>query len=160
MSKINKPRQLGTKHGTSMETVAGMNLATILNEVVGAVRDMLREVCVTKLCAQRAGPLARDPPPLTRTQDSCRAMHAPPVRGGADAFRSRETSVASSRDRVWPTLVCTLPAPVRTRIPAMPVDEIRMNPNESCLAQRFISTPYSDEGPAMMGGLPRSQEGF
>ena len=44
-----------------------------------------------------------------------------------------------------------MPDPLRTGVPAECAHEIRLNPNESCLAQRFTSTPYSEVGPAMIG---------
>jgi len=32
----------------------------------------------------------------------------------------------------------------------MYADDLRLNPNESCLAQRYKSTPYTEVGPAMI----------
>ena len=37
-------------------------------------------------------------------------------------------------------------------------DDTRMDPNVSCLAQRFISTPYSDVGPAMIGNWAAAEQ--
>jgi len=40
---------------------------------------------------------------------------------------------------------------VKTGVPAVCAEEIWLNPNESCLVQRFESTPNSEVGPAMIG---------
>ena len=44
------------------DTLAGMNIATLKKDVLGAVRGMMREESVNKLCAQHPGPQARESP--------------------------------------------------------------------------------------------------
>ena len=50
---------------------------------------------------------------------------------------------------MWPALEHQTLAPVSVHTAR--ANDTRMDPNVSCLAQRFIGTPYSNVGPAMIG---------
>ena len=46
-----------------IESLARLDVNEMKREMVGAMRDMMREESVAQLCAQRPGPSAREPPP-------------------------------------------------------------------------------------------------
>ena len=49
-------------------------------EMVGAMRDMMREESVTQVCAQHPGPPAREPPPKLPASEMRREESVPPAR--------------------------------------------------------------------------------
>ena len=67
--------------GKITETLASLDVKELKRDVVGAVRDMMREESVTQVCAQRPGPPARDPQPTAHTSEKRREESAPPRKG-------------------------------------------------------------------------------
>ena len=84
------------------DTLAGLNLAMLRNDVVGAVRDLMRQESVT--CP---GPPPRAQPSSTMPEprEEARAL---PARASA-AAPPRDWTVAGSGDGVWSTFDCTMP---------------------------------------------------
>ena len=114
-------------------------------EMVGAMRDMMREESVAQLCAQRPGPSTRETPPENPASEKRREASAPPVRVEAGTLRAEARSDA----RVWLAVERETPTPVGVQR----AGDIRPDPNVSCLAQKLVATPYSNVGPAMMGSM-------
>ena len=126
-----------------------MNLATLRQDVVVAVRDMMRQEAVTQVCDSHPGPPTRAQPSSNMPEprrEECVLL----ARASTDAL-SQDQAVATSGDGVWPTFDHTMPVPVPTEIPAMYAEDLRLNPYESCLAQRFRNTPHSQVVPATTG---------
>ena len=67
--------------GRLTESLARLDINEMKWEMVGAMRDMMREESVTQLCAQRPGPSAREPPPEYPASEVRREESAPPARG-------------------------------------------------------------------------------
>ena len=72
--------------GKITKTLAGLDVGALRRDVVGAVRDMMREESVTQVCAQRPGPPAREPPSTVQGSENRREGPAPPGRAGAGAL--------------------------------------------------------------------------
>ena len=56
---------------------------------------------------------------------------------------------------MWPSLECQTLAPVGVNTAR--ANSTRMDPNVSCLDQRFIGTPYSNVEPAMIGNYAAAE---
>ena len=75
--------------GKITETLASLNVAELKRDVVGAVRDMMREESVSQVCAQRQGPPARDTLSTAHASEKRREKSAPPAREGAGKVASK-----------------------------------------------------------------------
>ena len=131
------------------ESLARLGVNEMKREMVGAMRDMMREESVAQLCAQRPGPSAREPPPEYPASDVRREASAPPARAEAGTLRAEARSDA----RVWPAVERETPSPVGVRR----VGDVCPDPNVSCLAQRLVATHYINVGPAMIGSMAAAE---
>ena len=109
----------------------------------------MREESVAKLCAQHPGPPAREPPPTLPTSEMRREESAPPARVDAGTLGKE----ARGGTGVWPAVERKTLTPVGVRR----ADDTCLDPNVSCLAQRFVATPYSNVGPAMIGSIAAAE---
>ena len=58
--------------GKITESLASLDVNELKRDVVGAVRDMMRETSISQVCAQHPGPPARDPPPTAHASEKRR----------------------------------------------------------------------------------------
>ena len=137
-------RNLGRVTDTLVSLVGALK-----RDVVGAVRDMMREESVTQVCAQRPGPPAREQPPTVPASEKKREESAPPARVDASTLGTE----ARGGTGVWPAVECKTLTPVGVRH----ADDTRLDPNVSCLAQRLVATLYSNVGPAMIRSLAAAE---
>ena len=131
--------------------LASLDVGAFKRDVVGAVRDMMREESVTQVCAQHPGPPAREPPSTAHASENRREESAPSARAGAGTL----VTVANRGTGVWPALERQTLTPVG--VLTARANDTRLDPNVSCLAQRLIATPYSNVGPAMIGNYAAAE---
>ena len=86
--------------GRLTESLARLDINEMKREMVGAMRDMMREESVAQLCAQRPGPSTRETPPENPVSEKRREASAPPVRAEAGTLRAEARGDA----RVWPAV--------------------------------------------------------
>ena len=108
------------------ESLARLDVNEMTREMVGAMRDMMREESFAQLCAQRPGPPAREPPPELPASEVRREESAPPARVDAGTLGAEARGYA----RVWPAVERETPTPVGVQH----AGDIRPDPNVSCLA--------------------------
>ena len=97
--------------GRITESLARLDVNEMKREMVGAMRDMMREESVTQVCAQRPGPPAREPPPTLPASEMRREESAPPARVDAGTLGAE----ARGGKRVWPAVERKTPTPVGVR---------------------------------------------
>ena len=76
------------------ESLARLDVNEMKREMVGAMRDMMREESVAQLCAQHPGPSAREPPPELPASEVRREESAPPARADAGTLREEARGYA------------------------------------------------------------------
>ena len=135
--------------GRLTESLARLDINEMKREMVGAMRDMMREESVAQLCAQRPGPSAHETTSGNPASEIRREVSAPPIRAEAGTLRAEARADA----RVLPAVERETPTPVGVRR----AGDIRPEPNVSCLAPRVVATPYSGVGPAMMGNMAAAE---
>jgi len=129
--------------------LARLDVGEMKREMVGAMKDVMRQESVAQLCAQRARPSAHETTSENSASEGRREESAPPERAEAGTFRAE----ARANARVLPAVERETLTPVGVQR----ARDHRSEPNVSCLAPRATATPYSRVGPAMMGNMAAAE---
>jgi len=120
-------------------------LSSLKKEMLDAMRDMFAQQSIKKICDERPGPTGKGSPQM--------CLEGPPqdarIESDARDTAKGSTSGAAGGYHVAGHAVGQVPPWAQP---------LTLDPDESCLAQRYKCAPHANVGPAMMGNFPAAEK--
>ena len=128
-------------------SIASLNLATLRDDIMNSVRDVVRQEAVSQVCDRCPGPSptrAANPAMAGPRRDERTAPTGPP----------RVYPVASIGEQGRLGQDLTMLVPAHPEAPAGYPSDHHLRPSKSLLVQRYVAMAYTNVGPAMIGTTP------